>query len=149
MIEAKPVIDKKYWILKQDNRKVGNVQAESDGYTVRINDQVGKFKTMPMVRQRVNIEFSPPEKVTKPAPDQVHGYATGCRAHNPMWDVRHRLPLFTKEKKSKSWFAAGWYAVRQHRSWKIVRNPKLIVLERYQYRGPFHTREAASDHGII
>jgi hypothetical protein len=60
-----------------------------------------------------------------------------------MWDVKHRLPLFTKENKSKSWYAAGWYAVKQHRSWKLIRNPKLIVLERYQYQGPFHTQEEA------
>ena len=68
MIEAKPVIDKKYWILKQDDRKVGVVEAEGDGYTVRINDQVGRFKTIPMVRKKVNIEFVPPEKTTRPAP---------------------------------------------------------------------------------
>ena len=40
MIEAKPVIDKKYWILKKDNRKIGAVEAEGDGYTVRIDDQI-------------------------------------------------------------------------------------------------------------
>jgi len=148
MIEAKPVIDKKYWILKKDNHKIGALHAESDGYTMRIQDQVGKFKTIPMVRKKIDIEFAPLEKTTRPALDQVHGYATGCRAHNPMWDVKHRLPLFTKERKSKSWYAAGWYAVKQHRTWKIVRNPKLIVLERYQYQGPFHTQEAARDQSL-
>lgn len=148
MIEAKPIVDKKYWILKQDDRKIGVVEAEGDGYTVRINDQIGKFKTIPMVRKKVNIEFVPPEKTTKPVPDQVHGFETGCRAFNPMWDVKHRLPLFTKENKSKSWYAAGWYAVKQHRSWKLLRNPKLIVLERYQYQGPFHTQEAARDKSL-
>jgi hypothetical protein len=115
---------------------------------VRINDQIGKFKTIPMVRKKVDIEFVPPEKTTRPAPDQVHGFETGCRAFNPMWDVKHRLPLFTKENKSKSWYAAGWYAVKQHRAWKLIRNPKLIVLERYQYQGPFHTQEAARDKSL-
>jgi len=148
MIEAKPIVDKKYWILKQHDRKVGVVEAEADGFTVRINDQIGKFKTIPMVRKLVNIEFAPPEKITKPALDQVHGFETGCRAFNPMWDVKHRLPLFTKENKSKSWYAAGWYAVKQHRAWKLLRNPKLIVLERYQYQGPFHTQEAARDKSL-
>jgi hypothetical protein len=148
MIEAKPVIDKKYWILKKDNCKIGVLEAEPDGYTMRINDQIGRFKTIPMVRKKVDIEFVPPEKTTRPAPDQVHGYATGCRAHNPMWDVKQRLPLFTKERKSKSWYAAGYYVVKQHRAWKIVRNPKLIVLERYQYQGPFHTQEAARDKSL-
>ena len=148
MIEAKPIVDKKYWILKQDDRKIGAVEAEKDGYTVRINDQVGRFKTIPMVRKKVDIEFVPPEKTTRLAPDQVHGFETGCRAFNPMWDVKHRLPLFTKENKSKSWYAAGWYAVRQHRAWRLIRNPKLIVLERYAYKGPFHTQEAARDQSL-
>jgi hypothetical protein len=148
MIEAKPVIDKKYWILKKDNTKIGNIQANDDGYQVTIQDKVSSYKTIPMVRKKVDIEFAPPEKITRPAPDQVHGFETGCRAFNPMWDVKHRLPLFTKERKSKSWYAAGYYAVKQHRAWKIVRNPKLIVLERYQYQGPFHTQEAARDKSL-
>jgi hypothetical protein len=148
MIEAKPVVDKKYWILKKDNCKIGALEAEPDGYTLRILDQVGKFKTIPMVRKKISIEFAPAEKITRPAPDQVHGYDTGCRAFNPIWDVKHRLPLFTKERKSKSWYAAGYYAVKQHRAWKIVRNPKMIVLERYQYQGPFHTQEAARDKSL-
>ena len=136
MIEAKPIVDKKYWILKQDDRKVGVVEAEGDGYTVRINDQIGKFKTIPMVRKKVNIEFVPPEKTTRPAPDQVHGFETGCRAFNPMWDVKHRLPLFTKENKSKSWYAAGYYMLTIGRKSKVVFCPKLILLDRYGYFGP-------------
>ena len=148
MIEAKPVIDKKYWILKKDNQKVGVLEAEPDGYTMRLLDQIGKFKTIPMVRKKLDIEFVSAEKTTKPALDQVHGFETGCRAFNPMWDVKQRLPLFTKERKSKSWYAAGWYAVKQHRAWKLLRDPKLIVLERYQYQGPFHTQEAARDKSL-
>ena len=148
MIEAKPVIDKKYWILKKDNQKVGVLEAEPDGYTMRLLDQIGKFKTIPMVRKKLDIEFVPAEKTTKPALDQVHGFETGCRAFNPMWDVKQRLPLFTKERKSKSWYAAGWYAVKQHRAWKLLRDPKLIVSERYQYQGPFHTQEAARDKSL-
>jgi hypothetical protein len=38
--------------------------------------------------------------------------------------------------------------VKQHRSWKLLRNPKLIVLERYQYQGPFHTQETARDKSL-
>ncbi len=31
--------------------------------------------------------------------------------------------------------------VKQHRNWKPIHNPKLIVLERYKYQGPFHSKE--------
>jgi hypothetical protein len=148
MIEAKPVIDKKYWILKKDNQKVGALEAADDGYTMRLLDQIGKFKTIPMVRKKLDIEFVPPEKTTKPAPDQVHGFETGCRAFNPMWDVKQRLPLFTKERKSKSWFAAGWYQVRQRKTWAVTQSPKLITLERYAYQGPFHTEDEARNEPL-
>lgn len=148
MITAKPVIDKQFWILKQGDQKIGNIQAGPDGYTVRILDRVDSFKTIPMVRKKINIEFEPAEKASKPEAGQVHGYPTGCRVHNAMWDVKHRLPLFTKTAKSKSWFAAGYYRVKQHRNWKVVQNPKLILLERYPYQGPFYTKEKASDQSI-
>lgn len=148
MIVAKPIVDKQFWILKQDDQKVGNIQAVADGYRVTMNNQVASYKTIPSLRKQANIEFEPAEKATKPASDSVHGYDTGCRAYNGMWNVQMKVPLFTKQAKSKSWFAAGWYRVKQHRTWKVVRNPKLIVIERYQYQGPFHSKEQASDQSV-
>jgi hypothetical protein len=145
MIVAKPVVANQYWILKQDDQKIGNIQASADGFVVKIQNQISSYKTIPMVRKKANIEFEPAEKVSKPATDSVHGYSTGCRAHNAMWNVQLKLPLFTKTSKSKSWFAAGWYTVKQHRAWKAIHNPKLIVLERYKYQGPFHTKEQANE----
>lgn len=142
-IVAKPVVDKQYWILKKDDKKVGELEADSSGYTMRIQDKIQRFKTIPMVRKSLDIAFEPAEKTTPVKPRQVYGYDTGCRTYNPMWDLKHKLPLFTKEKKSKSWYAAGWYAVKQHRSWKVVQNPKLILLERYQYQGPFYDEQSA------
>jgi hypothetical protein len=145
MIIAKPVIPNQYWILKQDDRKIGNIEAGGDGYSVKINNQVQKFKTIPMVRRRINIEFeSPPRSVTK-LPKGIYGYEVQGQHFNEVWNAKLNVPLFTKTAKSKSWFAAGWYAVRQGRQWKTVHQPKLILLERYDYRGPYHTREQAGD----
>ncbi len=143
MIVAKPVIANQYWILKENNQKIGNIQASADGFVVKIQNELASYKTIPMIRRKTNIEFEPAEKISKPSTHQVHGFDTGCRAHNGMWNVQMKLPLFTKTAKSKSWFAAGWYAVKQHRSWRVVHNPKLIVLERYAYHGPFHLEEQA------
>jgi hypothetical protein len=145
MIIAKPVVPDQYWILKKDDHKIGNIQAGPDGYTVKILDQIGSVKTIPMLRDIANIKFEAEEKITPAKEDQVHGYVTGCKTFNGMWNVQLKLPLFTKEEKSKSWYAAGWYAVKQHRAWKLVRNPKLIALERYKYQGPFYTKEEANE----
>ena len=52
MIVAKPVIDKQFWILKQDDQKIGNIQVTADGsYEVKILNDVSKYKTIPMVRK--------------------------------------------------------------------------------------------------
>ena len=144
-LTAKPVIDKHYWILKKDNQKIGNIQASADGYQITIDNKTANYKTIPMLRRKENVEFEPVEKLAKPQTNQVHGYDTGCRAHNGMWNVQLKLPLFTKTAKSKSWFAAGWYVVKQHRTWRLHHNPKLILLERYPYQGPFHNKEQANE----
>jgi hypothetical protein len=144
---AKPVIDKQYWILQEDNRKIGNVEACQGGYQIRINNQVTQFKTIRMLQQRVDIKFEHIPKTTQHRTGhEVHGYPTASRAYNGIWNVPNRLPLYTKTAKSKSWYAAGWYAVKQGRHWETVQDPKLIVLQRYSYQGPFYTNEDANEH---
>jgi hypothetical protein len=145
---AKPVIDKQFWILQENNRKVGNIEACAGGYQVKINNQISQFKTIKLVARNANIEFEPATKIAKPNTkiDQIHGYAVEGRVYNPMWNVAQQLPVYTKTAKSKSWFAAGWYNVRKGRKWKTVLAPKLITLQRYPYQGPFFTREDAENN---
>ena len=144
---AKPVIDQQFWILQENNQKIGNVEACAGGYQVRINNQVAQFKTMRMIEQRAHVQFENKKKsVQLNEPNQVHGYPTQSRAHNGIWNVPDKLPLYTKTTKSKSWYAAGWYQVQQGRTWETVQDPKLIVLQRYPYHGPFYTKEQASEH---
>jgi hypothetical protein len=148
MLVAKPVIDKQFWILQKDNEKVGNIEACAGGYQVKINNQVEQFKTIKMAAQRVNIQFESAVKIKpqRPTVDHVHGYPVSSRVYNPMWNVSQQLPVYTKTVKSKSWFAAGWYNVRKGRTWRTVLAPKLIVLQRYAYQGPFYTQEEANNN---
>lgn len=149
MIIAKPVVDKKFWILQKDNEKVGNVEATDTGYQVKLNNQITEFKTIKMVEQRVNIHFeSAPKRVKKPVSTDLYGYEVQGRIHNPMWNVQHKLPLYTKTKKSKCWLAAGWYKLKQHREWEVVRDPKFILVQRYPFSGPYHTKEEAENVSI-
>ena len=149
MILAKPVVENQYWILKKDNRKIGQLEVNENGNCIiKIHDNVVSYKTVKMAREAVNIEFEPPEIATPLPPNMVYGHEVNGRVFNPIWDVKHKLPLFTREDKSKSWFAAGWYRIKQHRKWKTVQHPKLITLERYAYQGPFQTREQANDKSV-
>lgn len=147
MIVAKPVIDKQFWILQDGDRKIGNIEACAGGYQVKINNQVAQFKTIKMAAQRVNIQFEPSKRTTKSLPSHsVYGYPTKGKIYNGIWNVPQKLPLFTKTKKSKSWYAAGWYQVKKGRHWSVVQDPKLILLQRYPYTGPFYTMEDADEH---
>jgi hypothetical protein len=142
MIEAKAVIPNRFWILKQSDQKIGNIQADNNGYSLSINNQVVHFKTLDLLKKRVPVSFDTGTASKKEAPtDSVHGYPTDGIAHNGIWDVRRHLPLYTKEEKSRSWAAAGWYRIRQHQHWISVFCPKTILLDRYEYQGPFKSEE--------
>lgn len=144
MIVAKTVIPNQYWILRQDDRKIGNIEHGPEGFQVKINNEVQKFKTIKTLKQRVPVDFEP--VIKKKAADSEHrvgGYHTTSKPYNPIFDVKHQVPLWTKEPRSKSWYAAGWYRVKLGRSWSLVECPKLIMLERYQYQGPFYTKKEA------
>ena len=141
MLVAKVVADKQFWILQEDDRKVGNIEAWNGGYQVRINNQVKQFKTIKLAAKESNIVFAKEETASKPDNTVVHGYPVAGRCYNPVWDVVHHLPIYTKTAKSKSWFAAGWYSIKRGRNWKVVQDPKLIALQRYPYQGPFKNKE--------
>ena len=144
MIKAKTVIPHQYWILRDRDHKVGNIEIDGNEYVVRIGDRLQRFNNLNSIQNSIHVDFERTDAGTRDEPeDQVHGYPTTGRAYNAVFDVRHRLPLWTTDPRSRSWLAAGWYRVRQHRNWQIMQCPKLIILQRYQYQGPFHSREEA------
>ncbi len=145
MIVAKPIVDKQFWILKKDDHKVGQIEADGNEYTVKIQGQVSRYKTIRMAGKAANIQFEKLPRIKTTVCNEVYGFAVSGRVFNPVWDVKHRIPLFTRESKSKSWFAAGWYCVKQHRKWRVVHHPKLITLQRYQWQGPYHNRKEADE----
>ena len=145
MIVAKPVVPDQYWILRDGDVKIGNIQAEPGGFSVRIHDHVQKFKNLPTIKRKVAIDFErlPQKSKPKSAANEIYGYPTTHPPHNAIYDVRHQVPLWTRENRSKSWLAAGWYRVKQGRAWTVVECPKLIMLERYPYQGPFRSQQEA------
>lgn len=149
MIVAKAVIPNQFWILKENDRKVGNIEAGAEGFSVKIGNQVQSYKNISALKQRVSIKFESVGKTTIIEDDKtVHGYPTTGEAHNAIYDVKHQVPLWTKEPRSKSWYTAGWYRVKQGRHWTVELCPKLITLQRYPYAGPFYTKEEANDKSV-
>lgn len=146
-IQAKAVINKKFWILQdQAQKKIGNIEQDGNQYRVKIEDHYTYFKNIASIKTALpDLVFEKPVKTAKkPASTtQCYDFDVGCRVYNPIYDVSRGLPIFTKTAKSRSYYAAGWYALRQGAEFEVVRNPKVILIQRYEYRGPFHDQQSA------
>jgi hypothetical protein len=70
----------------------------------------------------------------------VHGYLCSQHPYNPMFDVKNQLPVYTKTPKSKSQFCAGYYVICFEKGWRKAYCPKMITLQRYEYKGPIKTK---------
>ena len=140
MLKAKAVVPDKFWILKSEKHKVGNIeltQQPEKGYRVKLGTKEVYFKTLNNVKERLDIEFVDIDRATNDDPKNVHGYPTECIAFDATWDAHRRLPLFTKEPRSRSWYVAGHFQILKHKAWRNIFCPKLILLDRYPFRGPF------------
>ena len=94
-----------------------------DSIKTNVIDQTAKIKT----------------QVSHTEVREVYGFPTSCYPYNPMFNVQKKLPLFTKSGASKSLYCAGYYTIKFDKGWVKSFCPKLITIERYEYRGPFKT----------
>ena len=142
MLEAKAVVPGTFWILRHKDYKVGNIHIQNDEVHVTINNKEIHFKTLDNAKERFPmIEFTEFPKSEALSDDEciVYGFPADSNTTETMWDAQRKLPLYTKENKSRSWHAAGHYQIMKHRAWRNTFCPKLILLDRYPYRGPFKT----------
>jgi hypothetical protein len=141
-IIAKPVVKNKFWIVENNGQKVATIQAiEEGGFVYVHNNERENFPSIKLLSKKYNIEFVKIEKVPKIELHDVHGYPCSTKPHDKIYDVQRKLPLYTKSSKSKSFFCAGYYTVKFSNTWVKAYCPKLITLNRYEYRGPYKTQE--------
>lgn len=139
MITAKPIVKNKFWILQDDKGKVGTVEKNNQGFLLSAHGVSEEFKTIKTIKNRTNIVFEDAIETQKTFENQVNGFPTDGKPYNAVYNVKDRLPLFTKKNKSKSWYAAGYYRVTVNGNTETVFCPKLILLQRYDYFGPVKT----------
>jgi hypothetical protein len=141
MIKAKSIISNKFWILRDNNRKVGEVNAVNRGYAVNVKDkETTIFSSLATLTDKTGIKFSDEAPTTTDTlPNDVHDYPTSGEVHNSVWNTELKLPLYNKKAVSKSWFAAGYYIVRVKDEWRTIFSPKLIILQRNEFQGPYYS----------
>jgi len=141
-IHAKPIVDGKFWIVEQDGNKIATLHKKENNKFIlsSTNGEVMFNKKEDLTKQFGSNFFLKNTKVKVTAVEEVfecHGYPTLCSPYNSMYDVRRKLPLFTKSEQSKSLYCAGYYVIKFNKGWVKSFCPKAITIERYPYKGPF------------
>jgi hypothetical protein len=139
---AKPVLDNKFWILEDNGQKVGTIRSNENGVTLTVGTKNQTFKALSELKQKIKVDFTGKEVVKKETKEyEVHGYACKTKPHNPIYDLKRKLPLYTKTSDSQSFFCAGYYVIHwEDGNHSPAYCPKLITLSRYTYDGPFKTK---------
>jgi len=142
---AKTILKNKFWVVENQGQQVATIQATDNGVVlVRDNDRES-FANIKMLSVKYNIHVSKGSKKT--TNDQknynIYGFSTDSKPYNAVYNVKRRIPYFTKNSKSKSYYCAGYYAVQINEKWSTHFCPKSITVHRYPYFGPFRSRDEA------
>ena len=142
-LHAKPIIENKFWIVEKDGNRFATLRKNEDDRFVLSNESGVKiYPSKESLTKQFGKDFFI-AKIVKESRDseenEVHGFPTSVKPHNAMFDIQRKLPLFTKSSDSKSLYCSGYYVIRFDKGWVKSFCPKLITLQRYEYKGPFKT----------
>ena len=140
-IKANTVLKNKFWIVEDNGKKVGTLSHSEDRFLYSCNNQTYFFDNQKQISKKLgkivwddNVE----KKITS-SEKIVHNYPTSVTPFNTMYDVQRKLPLFTKSVKSNSLYCAGYYIIHFDKGWVKSFCPKMVTLEKYEFKGPFKT----------
>ena len=141
---ATPVVKNKFWVVEDRGEKIATIQAREDGGFVYVHeDQREYFPSTKDLKQKLNIKFGSSSKTKQDHKNEVYGFPVKGKSYNQVYDVVRKLPIFSKNAKSKSLYCAGYYLVNLNNIWNIVFCPKNITLNRYKFYGPYKSEDEA------
>ena len=141
-IKAKPILKNKFWIIESGGERIGTLSKQEDKrYMYSCATGTEYFTDTKSFNSFIGGVSWDKASITdaKGSNKEIHGFSTSTTPYNIMYNVQKKLPLFTKSKKSKSLYCAGYYIIRFDKGWVRSFCPKLVTLEKYPYKGPFKT----------
>ena len=143
IITSKVLIPNKEWLIETKEGKIGSIAKSKKGYSFLQKGKRVSFNNINEIKKEFGWDILKKELDTQSKTDtqvySIYDYPCSSKPHNPVFNLRKKLPLFTKSKKSKSQFCAGYYIVKFRKGWTKSFCPKVITLDRYPYHGPFKT----------
>lgn len=143
MTTAKVLVPNKAWLVTENQKKLGTLNKDKKGYNFFCKGKTYPFKSLNDVKEQLGISFFEESlKNIRTLTINDNGFSIydipcSSKPFEPVYDLKKRLPLFSKSSKSKSKYCAGYYVIKFKKGWVKSFCPKLITLERYPYYGPF------------
>lgn len=141
-LKAKLILKDKFWIIEDNGVRIGTLSRDNDSFFYSNKGSVSVFQEHQFTKKFGKDFLDDNSSVLDNKDDSknaIYGYSTKCPPYNATYNIQKRLPLFTKSKKSKSVYCAGYYIIKFNVNWLKSFCPKLITLERNEYIGPFTT----------
>jgi len=140
-VKAKTILQDKFWIVEESGQRIGTLTKDKDSFVLSKKGEVQFYNSEKEIATTFGKDFLTASiKDTNETQElNVHGYPTRSTPYNSMFDIKRKLPLFTKSEKSKSVYCAGYYLVKFNVNWLKSFCPKLITVERNEYMGPYKT----------
>jgi hypothetical protein len=140
-MKAKEIVKNKFWILEDHGVRVGTLSVADERFMVSNSNGTRFFKNKKQLQKGLgkDLDWLAQSITEVDATKEVHGFPTSTVPFNSMFDVKKKLPLYTKSSKSKSLYCAGYYIIHFDKGWVKSFCPKLITVERYETKGPFKT----------
>lgn len=147
MLTAKTVVKNKYWIVERDGDKIATILASPTGVTYVSKNAREQFASINLLKTKYSISFDKPKKQARTTEfvHEVNGFPCDHTPFNSMLNLTKKLPVYTKTEKSKSFFCAGHYLIQFSIGFVPAYCPKLITLNRYQFHGPFKSKQLAKE----
>jgi len=142
-IKAKPIVDGKFWIVEENGEKIGVLhKKENNKFMLSSKGTEKYFSKKDELTKLFGKEFFETKiksTVSTTSIKEVYGFPSSSTPYNVLFNIQKKLPLFTKSKSSKSLYCAGYYTIKFEKGWVKSFCPKLITLQRYEFKGPFKT----------
>jgi hypothetical protein len=139
MLRAKTIMPNKFWILENDAGLKQGTMSQADVVKVVINNIETTYENFDKACWDLAINVDTPKVEELPAVQEqsILGYPVKCAAYNPIWDLKRKIPVFTKTEKSRTLHAAGYYIIQFDTGWVQSFCPKVSTLDANEFKGPY------------
>jgi len=142
---AKPIVKNQLWVITDGTHKVGNVEADGTGYSVKIGGDTLHYADTKSIEKIFQVEFEKPRKTKKTPELPFAKWPTDGKTYNNFYDVQRKLHIYTTSPKSMCYHCAGYFRINMNGTWETIFSPKYIFIQRYEYYGPYNTLEEANN----